>query len=72
MSGFLLSGTQKREMAWRCPNCQRIFRHHVFTYATPAAGPVCDTCCMELVWAEMKVPELGAETAPARWGAPFP
>ena len=49
-----LREVRAREMAWRCPRCGRIFRHHVFAYTTLATGPMCNACCVELEWAEVE------------------
>ena len=50
-------------MAWRCPKCGRTFRHHVFDCGTPAAGPMCNGCAVELEWAEVEVAQREAAGA---------
>ena len=54
---------RRREMAWRCPKCGRTFRHHVFDCGTPAAGPMCNGCAVELEWAEVEVAQREAAGA---------
>lgn len=62
---------KKRERVWRCPNCGRTFRHHVFSHATPATGPMCNACCVELEWAEVEVGAPAAAGAASKFGEAY-
>ena len=62
---------KRRERVWRCPSCRRTFRNHVFSHATPATGPMCNACCVELEWAEVEVEEPAAGPAP-KFGEAYP
>lgn len=66
-----LTEEKRRERVWRCPNCGRTFRHHVFSHATPATGPMCNACCVELEWAEVEVGAPAAAGAASKFGEAY-